>query len=512
MSSSYSPDLRIELIGTGDQAGVWGATTNNNMAYVLEQAIAGYVSVAVASANQALTYLNGATSVAADNQSVHASLALTTSTGANFAVYAPPASKQYTIYNASSYVATIYNSTVIGNTTAAGTGVAIPAGKTMTVWSDGTNFYQQNTHLNSPSFTTPALGTPASGTLTSCTGLPISTGVSGLGTGVATALAVNVGTAGAPVVNGGVLGTPSSGTLTNATGLPISTGVSGLGSGVATFLGTPSSANLAAAVSDETGSGALVFASSPTLSGTPLAPTAAAGTSTTQIATTAFMATMYPVGSIYTSTVSTNPGTLFGFGTWVAFGAGRVLLGNGGGYTAGSTGGSADAIVVDHTHTASSSSSFSGSASSTGLQSADHVHGVSGTTSGQSNTHSHSVSISDPGHTHAMTVWNNGTGLGDFNYLAVYTNSAGGSSGTLNSGISGNQAATTGITASAGNASADHSHTFSVNSGGVSANHSHSFTPAGSVSTSTSISSAGSSGTGANLQPYVVVYMWNRTA
>lgn len=79
----------------------------------------------------------------------------------------------------------------------------------------------------SPSFTTPVLGTPQSGTLTSCTGLPIGTGVSGLGTNVATALAVNVGTAGAPVVNGGVLGTPSSGTLTSCTGLPLTTGVTG---------------------------------------------------------------------------------------------------------------------------------------------------------------------------------------------------------------------------------------------------------------------------------------------
>lgn len=61
-----------------------------------------------------------------------------------------------------------------------------------------------------------------------------------------------------------ILGTPQSGTLTNCTGLPVSTGISGLGTGVATFLNTPSSANLRAAVTDETGTGALVFANTPT--------------------------------------------------------------------------------------------------------------------------------------------------------------------------------------------------------------------------------------------------------
>lgn len=62
-----------------------------------------------------------------------------------------------------------------------------------------------------------------------------------------------------------VLGTPASGTLTNCTGLPVSTGISGLATGVSTFLGTPSSANLAAAITDETGTGVLVFGTSPTV-------------------------------------------------------------------------------------------------------------------------------------------------------------------------------------------------------------------------------------------------------
>jgi hypothetical protein len=82
-----------------------------------------------------------------------------------------------------------------------------------------------------------------------------------------------------PTMTAPVLGTPASGTATNLTGLPISTGVSGLGTGVATFLATPSSANLLAAVTDETGTGALVFATSPTLT-TPISATLTAPAST----------------------------------------------------------------------------------------------------------------------------------------------------------------------------------------------------------------------------------------
>ena len=147
--STYSPSLRIQLITTGDQAGVWGETTNTNLGTLIESAIAGYTSISVTTANQALTTYDGL-----PDESRNMVLALTTTTTAAFAVYAPPAEKLYVIYNASSYTATIYNwdSTVYPGTlrpASGGTaaGVSIPAGRTVAVWSDGTNFALQNTNL-----------------------------------------------------------------------------------------------------------------------------------------------------------------------------------------------------------------------------------------------------------------------------------------------------------------------------------------------------------------------------
>lgn len=256
MSSTYSPDLRLELIGTGDQAGIWGSTTNTNLGTLIESAVAGYTSVSIIASPQALTALNGA-----EDEARFASIALTTTTSANFTVCIPPNSKLYTFYNASSYVATISNSTVKnGVVLSGGTTVAIPAGKTMSVWSDGTNVAQQTNHLISPSMSTPALGTPASGTLTNCTGLPVSTGIAGLGTGVAT------------------------------------------------FLATPSSDNLRSAVTDETGTGALVFATSPTLV-TPALGTPASGVLTNCTGTASGLS----AGSITTTnwTVSESGGKLY---------------------------------------------------------------------------------------------------------------------------------------------------------------------------------------------------------
>ena len=181
---------------------------------------------------------------------------------------------------------------------------------------------------------------------------------------------------------------------------------------------------------------------SPTFTGTPAAPTASAGTNSTQISTTAYVdaaitavkTALFPVGTIYTAIVSTNPGTLLGFGTWTAFGAGRVMVGLDAGNalfdTAEETGGSADAIVVSHTHTAT---------------------------------------VTDPGHSHTLFTGYAGTSTGS-------TNASSYQAKTLPT-----DTATVGI---------------DTNTTGV----------------SVAISTTGSSGTNANYQPFITVYMWKRTA
>ena len=197
------------------------------------------------------------------------------------------------------------------------------------------------------------------------------------------------------------------------------------------------------------------------------ATTQSAGTNNTTVATTAFVQssatsaiqTLYPVGSIYTSTINTNPNTLFGFGTWSAFGAGRVLIGNGGGFSAGATGGNADATLVSHSHT------FSGSIG-TGA-----------------------ANIQDPGHNHLfggddqLAAQGGYVAQSGFPYDAVSSSGGGAQNYYTKRMDNTNNPQTTGVYDSG------HSH-------GVSG----------------SISTEGSSATNANLQPYIVVYMWNRTA
>jgi collagen type VII alpha len=171
-----------------------------------------------------------------------------------------------------------------------GATVAVNRGGTGTTTSTGTGSVVLST---SPTLVTPALGTPSAlvgtnitGTASGLTAGNVTTNANLTGAVTSVGNATSLGSftsanllgaltdetgtgsavfATSPTFVTPILGTPTSGTLTNATGLPIATGVSGLGTGVATWLGTPSSANLISAVTDETGSGLLVFNNTPAL-------------------------------------------------------------------------------------------------------------------------------------------------------------------------------------------------------------------------------------------------------
>lgn len=322
MSSTYSDNLAIELIGTGDQAGNWGSTTNTNLGTLVEQAISGYVTQSMPGTDVTLSMTNGASATARNMY-----IELTGTGGASLIV--PVNKKLYFIYNGTSAATTVK---VSGQT-----GVSVPAGRKVSLVCNGTDVVLATDYMVSPVFT-----------------------------------------------------------------------------------------------------------------GTPTAPTAASGTNTTQIATTAFVTTglqaAYPVGSIYMSTVATNPATLFGFGTWVAYGTGRMpISADGSTYVAGATGGSATTTI-----------------SSSNLPS--HTHSFSATTGGMSanTSHQHYVGSNDStagyggdaGNREFVQNYNAGNGP------ATYTNYA------------------------------DISHTHDV---------------------SGTTGSTGSGTAATTISPYIAVYMWNRT-
>jgi microcystin-dependent protein len=291
MASTYSTSLKLELIGNGDQSGTWGTTTNNNLGTLLEQAITGVQSIVMSNANYTLTDYNGVS-----DEARNAVLVVTGTNSAIRQIICPLVDKLYVIYNNTTggYAITIGGIT--------GGIITIPNGTTAQVYCDGTDFYSSQT-----------------------------------------------GSAGNFNVNGNL----TVGGTTALTGaLSATTG---------TFSGAISSV-------------------SPTFTGTPTAPTATAGTNTTQIATTAFViANAVPTGVINMWGTATAPtgyllcagaavsrstyaalfaviGTTFGVGDGsTTFNVPNYTNRMPYGTTIAATGGSADAVVVSHTHTATDS-------------------------------------------------------------------------------------------------------------------------------------------------------------
>ena len=289
MASTYSTSLKLELIGNGDQSGVWGTTTNNNLGTLLEQAITGVQSIVMSNANYTLTSYNGIS-----DESRNAVLVVTGTNSAVRQIICPLVDKLYVISNQTTggYAITIGGSS--------GTIVTIPNGITAQVYCDGANFYSSQTG-SAGDFT-------INGTLTAT---------------------------GNAVVNG-TLGVTGATTLTGATSLT-------------------------------TGS----------ISGVMTAPTAAAGTNTTQLATTAFvLANGVTTGVISMWGTATAPtgyllcagaavsrstyaalfaviGTTFGVGDGsTTFNLPNYTSRFPYGTTLAATGGTADAVIVTHTHTA----------------------------------------------------------------------------------------------------------------------------------------------------------------
>ena len=351
MASTFSPTLRLELIGDGDQSGIWGQTTNTNLGTLLEQAITGVANITMVNANYTLTNFNGVS-----DESRNAVLVVGGTNGAVRDIIAPLVRKLYVVRN---------NTTggfAINIRGATGSSVSIPNGATVWVYCDGTNFNSigtesignfevngnltvtGNTNAVAATYTgnVSALNLSTAGNVTATTFIGAGSGLtsinaSNISTGTianarttaASANGANTivtrdanGSFSANIITATLTGNAASITDINASNITsgtvasarISGSYTGI-TGVGTLLAGTWSGNTVGVLyggtgtTTSTGSGSVVLSASPALTGTPTAPTAANGTNTTQIATTAFVnaAVVTATGSLGTmSTQNAN--------------------------------------------------------------------------------------------------------------------------------------------------------------------------------------------------------------
>lgn len=292
MASTATTRNRLEKQGTGENTGTWGSKLNTATIDLIDAALDGRTAFSL-SGSKTLT----STNYAADESRMRF-LDITGGTGGTVTI--PSLEKWYLVRNAATGSVTF--------TTGSGTTVEVVTGDTILIACDATNVreigvskaYVAQAILDAglsnipgiPADVVTFLTTPSSANLRAA--IPDETGTGAL------VFATS------PTLVTPNLGTPASGTLTNCTGLPLSS-VTGLGSNVGTFLATATSANLRAAISDETGAGALVFAESPSLTGVTLAgATDVTGSSRQTIIAVSALDIDCSAGNYFTKTISAN--------------------------------------------------------------------------------------------------------------------------------------------------------------------------------------------------------------
>jgi hypothetical protein len=149
MPSTYSSNLRLELMATGEQQNTWGNTTNVNLGTILDDAVAGYKLISVNTTNYPLSAVAGAVD---DARNMTLDLIVTGAVTSAFNVYAPPAEKFYVVRNSSIYQATLFCATSANGIVPAGRGVIVPAGATTILFADSINMDPAINYLANPNF------------------------------------------------------------------------------------------------------------------------------------------------------------------------------------------------------------------------------------------------------------------------------------------------------------------------------------------------------------------------